>query len=79
MEVYKQRMISELIELHNRYCAAVGAMLDEKIPRDDRELIREQARHMMNYERVLRQRMRRAGIDLHTIDTFMDYKMKWRF
>lgn len=79
MEPYKQRMIAEMVELHTRYCAACDALFNEKIPWDDRELIREQAGHMMRYERVLRQRMQRAGIDVQQIDEIMGNTMKWRF
>lgn len=79
MEKYKKRMVSEYIELHNRYCDAVDALFDENIPEEDRNLIREQAHHMKEYLYILRLRMERAGVDLHAMDVFMGYKMIWRF
>lgn len=79
MEKYKQRMIAEYIELHNRYCDAVDALFDESIPADDRELIREQAQYMKEYQYILRKRMARAGIDVHALCGFMGYTMQWRF
>lgn len=79
MEAYKQRMVAEYVELHNRYVAAVDALFDESIPAEDRNLIREQAHHMKEYMYILRLRMERAGVDLHTMDVFMGYKMIWRF
>lgn len=79
MEKYKQRLIAEYIELHNRYCAAVDALFDESIPADDRDLIREQAKYMKEYEYVLKKRMERAGVDLYMLNTVMGYQMQWRF
>ena len=73
MEAYKQRMISELIELYLRYCAAVNALFDERITPEFRQLLQQQVRHMCEYEKILRIRMRRVGIDLEAVDKFMQF------
>ena len=73
MEAYKQRMISELIELHLRYCAAVNALFDERITPENRQLLQQQVKAMCEYEKILRIRMRHAGIDLEKVDGFMQF------
>ena len=53
MEAYKQRMISELIELHMRYCAAVNSLFDECITPTNRLLLQRQVKEMCEYEKIL--------------------------